>query len=70
MQRTVEQTGTEVVRWRREQLLACGFPLPLAVRLARDTRYDLHALIELTERGCDPELAVRILAPEDEESAA
>ena len=32
-------------------------------RLARDPRYDLHALIELVERGCPPELAVRILAP-------
>ena len=26
-------------------------------------RYDLHALIELVESGCPPELAVRILAP-------
>ena len=30
----------------------------------------LHALIELVERGCLPELAVRILAPLEEESAA
>ena len=67
---TAEQTGNEVVRWRREQLVGSGFPLPVAVRLAKDARYDLHALIELTERGCQPELAVRILAPEDEESAA
>jgi hypothetical protein len=67
---TAEQTGNEVVRWRREQIVGSGFPLPLAARLAKDARYDLHALIELTERGCEPELAVRILAPEDEESAA
>ena len=60
----------EVVRWRREQLVASGFPLPLAARLAKDARYDLHALIELTERGCRPELAVRVLAPDDEENAA
>ena len=40
-----------------------GLPLPLANRLARDGRYDLHALIGLVERGCPPELAVRILAP-------
>lgn len=70
MQTTREQTGNEVVRWRREQLVDSGFPLPLAARLAKDARYDLHALIELTERGCAPELAVRILAPQDEESAA
>ena len=28
---------------------------------------DLHALIELVEHGCPPELAARILAPLDEE---
>ncbi len=45
------------------QTYQTGFPLPLAAALARDPRYDLHALIELTERGCVPELAVRIQAP-------
>ena len=43
-----------------------GFSLPAADRLARDRRYDLHALIELVERGCPPDLAVRILAPAEE----
>ncbi len=33
------------------------------MRLARDSRYDLHALTELTGTGCPPELAVRIVAP-------
>jgi hypothetical protein len=65
-----EQTGDEVVHWRREQLVGSGFPLPLAARLAKDARYDLHALIELTERGCQPELAVRILSPDDREGSA
>ena len=40
-----------------------GFPPLLARRVAYDERFDLHALIELVERGCAPELAVRILAP-------
>ena len=40
-----------------------GFPLMFAPRLAKDPGYDLHALIELVERGCPPELATRILAP-------
>ena len=53
----------EVVRWRREQLVQSGFPLPLAVRLAKDPAYDLHALLQLVERGCPAELAARILAP-------
>jgi hypothetical protein len=58
------ETKTEsVIVWRRNQLLAAGFPDPLARSLARDGQYDLHALIELVERGCDPLVAVRILAP-------
>ena len=38
-------------------------PHDIATRVARDERFDLHALIELVERGCPPDLAVRILAP-------
>jgi hypothetical protein len=59
----LEPAGAEVARWRREQLVLSGFPLPLAVTLSKDARYDLHRLIELVERGCPPDLAVRILAP-------
>jgi hypothetical protein len=55
-----------VRRWRHEQLVASGFARPAADRLAEDERYDLHALIELVERGCPPELAERILAPLEE----
>ena len=65
-----EQAGEEVARWRREQLVDSGLPLPLAARLAKDNRYDLHALIGLVERGCQPDLAVRILAPLEQEGAA
>ena len=60
---TGERAGQEVVRWRRAQLAEAGFPLPIAARLAKDARYDLHALIELVERGCPPHLAERIVAP-------
>ena len=63
------ETRDEVVAWRRAQLLQAGFPPALASRLARDGRYDLHALLSLVDRGCPPELAVRILAPVDEEHA-
>ena len=61
----LEQRGEaqEVITWRRERLAESGFPLPLASDLARDRGFDLHALIELAERGCPPELAVRILTP-------
>ena len=61
--------GHEVVRWRRERLTESGFSLTVAARLAEDARYDLHALIELVEGGCRPELAVRIVAPLDDEVA-
>ena len=65
-----EATRQGLVRWRREQLVHSGFPFPVAARLAEDSRYDLHALIELVERGCPPALAVRILAPLDDEAGA
>jgi hypothetical protein len=55
-----------VIDWRCEQLLAAGFSGGLAGELACDWRYDLHALIELVERGCEPTLAARILAPLDD----
>ena len=64
------QALDQVVRWRREQLVGSGLAPGLAARVAENTDYDLHALIELVERGCPPELAVRILAPVEEQSAA
>lgn len=58
-----EHEPDDVFAWRRSQLLRSGFPQPLAGRVAHDGNYDLHRLIELVERGCPPELALRILAP-------
>ena len=58
----------EVVAWRRRQLVEAGFEQPLAAALAGDCRMDLHAILELVERGCPPELAARILSPLEEES--
>jgi hypothetical protein len=58
-----------VLIWRREQLVRSGFPLVLATRVASDGGYDLHALIELLGHGCTPELAVRILAPIEGDTA-
>jgi len=60
------QAPPSTLEWRSGRLLDAGFPRGLALRLARDTRYDLHALIELVERGCPPSLATRILAPIDD----
>jgi hypothetical protein len=59
-----------VVSWRRRQLVEAGFGAAFADSLARDPQYDLHALIELVERGCPSELAARILAPLEQEPDA
>jgi hypothetical protein len=58
---------TDVVAWRRARLRRAGFEPSLAERLARECGVDLHALIELVERGCPSGLAARILAPLDHE---
>jgi hypothetical protein len=51
------------VAWRAARLREAGLEPRLAERVAGDCAYDLHALIDLVERGCPPHLAVRILAP-------
>jgi hypothetical protein len=45
-----------------------GFPPTLAAALARDERVDVHALVDLVERGCPPELAARIAAPPEDQA--
>jgi hypothetical protein len=57
----------DVVAWRRRRLERAGFPAALARSLAADRRTDLHALLDLVDRGCPPGLAARILAPVDRE---
>ena len=58
-----ERQREEVVGWRRRRLVDGGFPSTLAAVLAADFGVDLHALLQLVERGCPPALAARILAP-------
>jgi hypothetical protein len=53
------------VRWRCDYLTRAGFDKALAKAIAADPRWDLHALLELRERGCPPALAARILDPVD-----
>jgi hypothetical protein len=65
---TRRRDGHAAVAWRRDRLADAGFSPDLADRVADDRRYDLHALIDLVERGCPSELAVRILAPVDAEA--
>ena len=62
-QRDLSADPDRVIAWRIDRLREAGFQACLADALARDTRYDLHALLDLTDRGCPAELATRILAP-------
>jgi hypothetical protein len=55
----------DVVAWRACRLREAGFPPAMAVALAGQ-RIDLHALMELVDAGCPPDLAARILSPADD----
>ena len=58
----VERQGRErVERWRTAELMRVGFAGDDAVALAARMDVDLHEAIELVQRGCPPDLAVRIL---------
>jgi hypothetical protein len=57
----IETELDRVERWRTAELMRVGFPGDDAVALAARLEIDLHEAIELVQRGCPPELAVRIL---------
>ena len=62
----LESRGSDpVVLWRASRLRDAGCNPQLAEALARDSAYDLHAVLELVDRGCPADLAARILAPLD-----
>lgn len=56
----------DVTTWRRCRLVDAGFEYALADGLAVRPSVDLHALLQLVDRGCPPTLAARILAPLDD----
>jgi hypothetical protein len=58
--------GEDLIGWRVDRLRAAGLDEAVARRVAADARYDLHALLELVDRGCPATLAVRIIAPIDD----
>ena len=61
----VDRDLVGVVAWRRRRLERAGFAREVADALAADRRTDVHALLELVDRGCPPAVAARILAPLD-----
>lgn len=51
----------KVEAWRLHILIATGYPVATAERLAAATGVDLHRAVALFAAGCTPELAVAIL---------
>jgi hypothetical protein len=57
-----EQTELERIEgWRRERLESVGFPPDAASALAQRHDIDLHKAASLLQRGCPPDVAVKIL---------
>ena len=54
---------TDARTWRRCRLVEAGLPEALADAVAGELAFDLHVLLQLLDRGCPPDLAVRIGAP-------
>jgi hypothetical protein len=50
-----------IERWRAEELERAGYEPRAAGRLAVRHDVDLHTAVDLLERGCPPQLALRIL---------
>lgn len=67
---TTRWQGDDVIAWREHQLVEAGFHPNLAALVAADACWDLHAILELVERGCPPRLATRILAPLEKTGAS
>jgi hypothetical protein len=51
----------QIELWRTEELERAGYSHRAAGRLAARHDIDLHQAVRLLERGCTPELALRIL---------
>jgi hypothetical protein len=66
--RTRDSEAKAVVAWRRQRLCGVGFDPSMAEALARNPRVDLHALLDLVDKGCPPALAARIVAPLEEQA--
>jgi hypothetical protein len=61
-QQLIEQTEQErIERWRADELIRAGFDPEQAMTLAMRHDIDLHTAASLLERGCPPDLALRIL---------
>ena len=59
------RSAEPVVEWRARRLRAAGLDRDQSRVVAEDGGYDIHALLDLVDRGCPAPLAVRIVAPLD-----
>jgi len=50
-----------IERWRAQELMRAGYDAESAMALAARHDVDLHRAAELLQRGCPPELALKIL---------
>ena len=58
----LEDTEQQLIElWRTEELERAGYSNRAAGRLAARHDVDLHMAVQLLERGCSPELALKIL---------
>jgi hypothetical protein len=51
----------QVEHWRAQELMRAGYAADAAAELASRHDIDLHHAVQLVERGCPAEVAVRIL---------
>ena len=56
-----ETENDRVERWRTEALERVGYAPDAAAMIAARHDVDLHLAIELIERGCSPDVALKIL---------
>jgi hypothetical protein len=55
-----EDVQQQVIDWRQHVLAEAGYPDEIAQSIA-ESDADLHRAVELLRRGCEPEVAARIL---------
>jgi hypothetical protein len=60
-QTIIETESERIERWRAEELERAGYAPQSAAKIAVRPDIDLHFAVELLQRGCPPDLALKIL---------
>jgi hypothetical protein len=56
-----ETEAAEILRWRFEVLVRAGYDMEQSAVLAAHVEVDLHDAVDLIDRGCPGDTALRIL---------